>query len=153
MGARGIVVNDDCKIALLNKKFKNEYKLVGGGIEENETPEIAFQREVMEETGYRINIDKKLGIIKEIKSHDNFEQISYVFIAHVINKVNPPKFTKKEKEEGSRVIWVYLDEAMTLIRNCENNLKASQYENVYHTKFIVRRDYEILNYYKSSSLR
>ena len=24
-----------------------------------------------------------------------------------------------------------------------------KYENVYHTKFIVRRDYTILNYYKS----
>ena len=36
LGARGIVFNNDLEIAILNKKNKNEYKLIGGGIEEDE---------------------------------------------------------------------------------------------------------------------
>lgn len=48
--ARGIVLRDDGKIAIFNKSIKNEYKLPGGGIENNESPEEAFKREVLEET-------------------------------------------------------------------------------------------------------
>lgn len=147
-GARGIVINNEDKIAVLNKKLKNEYKLIGGGIEENEKPENAFLREVLEESGCIVEIDKCIGTIEEIKSHDNFKQISYVFISRVIEDTKTPHYTQKEIDEGSEVLWVNLDDAINLIKNCENNLVASKYESVYHTKFIVRRDYEILKYYK-----
>ena len=50
-GARGIIINHDGKIAVFNKVNKNEYKLPGGGINEGETPEEAFKREALEETG------------------------------------------------------------------------------------------------------
>ena len=56
-GARGIVFNKDNKIAVLNKTLKNEYKLVGGGIEEDEDPTKAFKREVLEEAGCIVEID------------------------------------------------------------------------------------------------
>ena len=49
-GARGIVKRNDGKIALLFKSNMNEYKLPGGGIDENEDPKDAFKREVLEET-------------------------------------------------------------------------------------------------------
>ena len=44
-GARGIVLNDEGKIAIIHKVNKNEYKLPGGGIDENEDAKIAFKRE------------------------------------------------------------------------------------------------------------
>ena len=56
MAARGIVIRDDGKIAIQNKANKNEYKLVGGGMEANEDPEVAFKREVMEEAGCEVEI-------------------------------------------------------------------------------------------------
>ena len=37
-----------------NKKKKNEYKLPGGGIDYGETPNEAFIREALEETGCKI---------------------------------------------------------------------------------------------------
>lgn len=149
-GARGIVLNKDNKIAILNKKYKNEYKLVGGGIEENEDPKTAFKREVLEEAGCNIEITDDLGIIEEIKTHDNFKQTSYVFVGKVIGEIKEPNFTQKELDEGSQILWLDINTAMKLIKECENKLIASQYENVYHTKFIVRRDYEILKYYKEN---
>ncbi len=39
LGARGIVVREDGKIAVFNKSNKNEYKLPGGGLEGKEKPE------------------------------------------------------------------------------------------------------------------
>lgn len=145
-GARGIVFNDG-KIAILNKQLKNEYKLVGGGIEKDEDPATAFQREVLEETGCQIEIVDFLGITEEYKSQDNFRQTSYVYVGNVINDTGNFNFTQKETEEGSKLLWLDISDALKLIKESENKLVSSKYESVYHTKFIVRRDYGILKYY------
>ena len=147
-GARGVILNSKNEIAILNKANKNEYKLIGGGIEENEEPTKAFIREALEESGCKIEIDDFLGIIREEKSQDNFIQDSNVYLAHVVEDTNKLDLTAKEKEEGARLVWLNLDDAMKLIKDSEKNIVASKYENVYHTKFIVRRDYAILKYYK-----
>lgn len=149
-GARGIVLNENNEIAILNKSKKNEYKLVGGGIEGDEDPELAFKREVLEEAGCEVEIDKYLGQIKEEKSHGNFMQISYIYVAHVIKNYNKLNLTKKEIDEGARLLWLKLDDAMEIIKDSEDKLKASKYETVYQDRFIVRRDYSILEYYKNN---
>jgi len=66
LGARGIVVREDGKIAVFNKANKNEYKLPGGGIEGKEEPKEAFKREVLEETGCEVEIIETIGTIEEI---------------------------------------------------------------------------------------
>lgn len=149
--ARGIVFNSENKLAILCKKAKNEYKLIGGGIEENEDLIKAFKREVLEETGCTIDIDDCLGTIVEQKSYDNFIQTSYIYVAHVLTNTGETHFTPQEIVEGSICLWLDIDEAIEKIRDCENNLIGSRYEgemSVYHTKFVVRRDYEILKFYK-----
>lgn len=148
-GARGIVFNEKGEIAILNKSLKNEFKLVGGGIDPEENPDTAFEREVLEEAGCTIKIDKCLGIIEELKTLDNFKQTSYVYIAHVIEDTKVTHFTQKEIDEGAQILWLNINEAIAKIKNCENKLVASKYEDIYHTKFVVRRDYEILNYFKN----
>lgn len=55
--------------------------------------------------------------------------------------------TQKEKDEGAKLLWVEPIEALELIQNCINDLKDSQYEDVYATKFVVLRDRRILEYY------
>lgn len=147
ISARGLVFNENKKIAILYKQKKNEYKLVGGGIERDEDPSIAFEREVLEETGCKIEIDGCLGFIIENKFHDNFKQTSYVFVAHVIQDTHILNFTQEELNDGSKLIWLDINDAMSLIKDSEDKIVASTPENVYHTKFIVRRDYEILKYY------
>lgn len=146
-GARGIIINKDNKIAIFNKSNKNEYKLPGGGIDEGEEPKEAFKREALEETGCEIEIISSLGTIEEHKSLDNFKQISYIFVAQVVNDTHKLNLTQKEKDEGAKLLWVDKDEALKLITECFDNLKASKYENLYHSKFIVLRDRYILEYY------
>ena len=147
VSARGIVIRADGKIALFNKTKKNEYKLPGGGVEKRENIENAFKREILEETGCEIKIINKLGIIKEEISKNNFMQTSHVFVAKVIKYSSRLKLTKMEKEEGGRLLWVTVDDALKLVSNCVNKLKSSNYANVYNTKFIVLRDKKILEYY------
>ncbi len=145
--SRGIVVRENGDIAVFNKKNKNEYKLPGGGIETDETPEQAFIREVLEETGAHVEITAKMGIIEEVKTHSAFRQISNIFVGKVTSETNRLSLTPKEQEEGGALLWINPKEALEKITNCIDNLVPSKYENIYQTKFIVFRDRCILEKY------
>lgn len=145
--ARGIVINQNNEIAIFNKTKKNEFKLPGGGIEGDEDPKEAFKREVLEETGCKVDIVDYLGIIEEYKSKDNFKQISHVFVGKVIEDTHQFGFTEKEKDEGARLLWIDIDNGLKLITDCFDNIKESEYESVYYTRFIVYRDRKILEHY------
>ena len=151
LGARGIVIREDGKIAIFNKSNKNEYKLPGGGLEGEEKPEEAFKREVLEETGCEVKIIENLGTTEEYKSLNNFKQISYVFVGKVLKDTKQLHVTEKEKDEGAKLLWEAPEKALELITECFDNLVASKYESVYSTKFIVLRDRGILEYYLSIS--
>ncbi len=147
LGARGIVVREDGKIAVFNKSNKNEYKLPGGGLEGEEKPEEAFKREVLEETGCKVEIIKKLGTTEEYKSLNNFKQISYIFVGKVLEDTKQLNVTEKEKDEGAKLIWETPEKALELIIDSYDKLIASKYESVYNTKFVVLRDRKILEKY------
>lgn len=156
LGARGIVLREDGKIAIFYKSNKNEYKLPGGGIEGEEKPEEAFKREVLEETGCEVKIIDNLGITEEYKSLNNFKQISYVFLSKVLNDTKQLNLTDKEKNEGARLLWEVPEKALELITKCYNELVASNYGldgSIYATKFIVLRDRKILeNWIKNRNM-
>lgn len=150
VAARGIVIRDDGKIAIQNKSNKNEYKLVGGGMEENEDPTVAFKREVLEEAGCEIEIIEQLGVTEEYKSLQNLKQISNIFVAKVIKDTHTLDLTEKEKNEGAKLLWLEPKEALKLIIDCYDKLLPSEYDNVYDTRFVVLRDRKILEYYLSN---
>lgn len=147
MGARGIVINEKNEIAILNKTLKNEYKLVGGGVEEGEDPASAFSRECMEEAGVELSNIKLIGTVLEDKSQENFKQLSFVFIAEKHGKSRALNLTKAEREEGARVLWMRPLDALKKMQGCLKELRASKYDSVYRSQFMVRRDIEILKYY------
>ncbi len=156
--ARGIILNNEGKVGIFYKANKNEYKLPGGGIENSEDPRIAFKREVYEETGCEVEILEELGTIEEQKSQTNFKQISYVFVAKVTKNTGKLHLTDKEKAEGASFLWADLDTAIKLVNDSFSKLKASPYkvidgyESVYMTQFVIKRDAQILDYYKSLKL-
>ena len=147
LGARGIVIRDDGKIAIFNKSNKNEYKLPGGGLEGEEKPEEAFKREVLEETGCEVEIIETLGTTEEYKSLNNFKQISYVYVGKVQKDTNKLNLTEKEKDEGAKLLWETPEKALELITECFDKLVASKYASIYSTKFVVLRDSKILEKY------
>lgn len=147
LGARGIVIREDGKIAIFNKSNKNEYKLPGGGLEGEEKPEEAFKREVLEETACEVEIIETLGTTEEYKSLNNFKQISYVYVGKVQNNTNKLNLTEKEKDEGAKLLWETPEKALELITECFDKLVASKYESIYSTKFVVLRDSKILEKY------
>ncbi len=147
LGARGIVIREDGKIAIFNKSNKNEYKLPGGGLEGEEKPEEAFKREVLEETACEVEIIETLGTTEEYKSLNNFKQISYVYVGKVQKDTNKLNLTEKEKDEGAKLLWETPEKALELITERFDKLVASKYESIYSTKFVVLRDSKILEKY------
>lgn len=148
IASRGIVINKDGKIAFIHKQLKNEYKLPGGGVEQEENVETTFQREVLEETGCHIEIIEFLGTIEEERTQKNFKQLSYVYVAKVTEDTNQLHRTKQEEEEQLELIWMDLAEAIERITNCYQYLKPSSYHDIYYTQFAVTRDKKTLQYYK-----
>ena len=148
IAARGIIINEDGKIAI--QKKTNTKELIGGGIENGEKPSDGFKREVFEETGCKINIIHELGVVEEYISMKCAKQVSYIFVAKVLNDTSKLNLTGKEKAEGAELIWVSPIDALRLMENSYHELTSSTYEvdyDVYRMKFISLRDRKILKYY------
>ena len=148
LGARGIILNDKSKIAILYNNSTQEYKLVGCNIVDDEDPIKMFKRETLEKIGCVIEIDDCLGIIEELKSQDNLKQTSYIYVAHVVEETK----SLIENKDYS-LIWLDIEEAMKKFKNNESKLIDSKYEddiNVYHKRFTIIKDYTILKYYKKN---
>ena len=144
---RAILLNDLGEIALLHKSEKNEYKLIGGGVENQETLEQALRREVLEESGCEITIQKELGYVEEYRTLNNFVQISYVYVAKVANDTKKLHLTMQEKEEGAELCWYKPEIALNQINNSYEKLIPSKYSNLYGSKIIIKRDSSILKYF------
>lgn len=144
---RTILLNNLGEIALLHKAKKNEYKLIGGGIENQETLQQALRREVLEESGCEINILKELGYVEEYRTLNNFIQTSYVYVAEVSNDTKKLHLTKQEKEEGAELCWYKPEIALKQINDSYEKLLPSKYSDLYNSKIIIKRDSSILRYY------
>ena len=134
--SRGVIKKGN-KIAIFYKENKNEYKLPGGGMDEGETPEECFIREVKEETGCEISNIVELGTIEENKGHTNFKQISHVFVGDVRADLHKLNLTEKEIIEGGKLVWVDVNTAIELVAGSFDKLKAGVDESVYMTKFVI----------------
>ena len=152
--SRGIVIDPNTnKIAIIAKTKINEYKLPGGGREGEETEEETFCREVLEETGCKVRIIDKLGTVYEERSNIDLKQFSTLFIAELIEDTGKLHPTQKEKDEGLTIKWMDLDNAINTIRDSYNKVLGDKYEDNYVAHFVIKRDLEILEEYKSSETK
>jgi len=140
IAARGIVVDGD-NIALLNVSKLGFYKLPGGGIEDGETPEIAFKREIMEEVGCDCEIRSSLGEIVEYRDVFKLKQTSDIFVSDLLGEVGSNHLEPDELAEGFEVMWVTPTEAIKLLQ--------SSTPTDYEGKFIIKRDLAIINHFLS----
>ena len=135
--ARALLFDKDNKIALMYVSKSNYYKLPGGGVDPGENIEQGLRRECLEEAGCNINIGDEVGKIIEYRNYDQWgndclHQESYCYLAKVKGDKGTVNFDSGEIEEGFKLVWVSLDEALEL-------LKKSQ-PTTYDGPFVVKRD-------------
>ena len=144
---RTILLNDSGEIAILHKIKKNEYKLIGGGVENHESLEEALRREVLEESGCEIIILKELGYVEEYRTANNFIQTSYVYVSKVSKNIGKLHLTEQEKEEEAELCWYKPEIALQKIVDSYKKLSMSKCNNLYGSKIILKRDSCILKYF------
>jgi ADP-ribose pyrophosphatase YjhB (NUDIX family) len=63
----GIVVNDEGKVLVIRRRDNNHWEPPGGILELDETFEEGVRREVHEETGIWVKVDRLTGVYKNMK--------------------------------------------------------------------------------------
>ncbi len=69
--AQAVVLQGD-QVLLIKRTSPRVWELPGGGIEEGETPAAAIAREVREETGVQVRVERELGVYQRLgfRPHD-----------------------------------------------------------------------------------
>lgn len=92
-----------------------ELQLPGGGIDPGEQALPALHREVLEETGWRMDRPRRLGAFRRFVYMPEYdlwaEKICTVFLARPTLRIGPPL------EVGHHAIWVPVDQAPALLSN------------------------------------
>jgi len=108
--AKAIII-DRGKV-LLNRQRDGWFTLPGGGQLQYETLEEAVRREVLEETGYSVNVRRLAAICEEISENpvsrerypDHAHKVFFVFFCHLADKTACIPTEEDEGQLGSE--WV-----------------------------------------------
>lgn len=111
-----MIAHRDDKIMLTHYTGSNpEIQLPGGGIDPGENMIAALHRECIEETGWRISIQRRLGAFRRftfLPEYDMWaEKICHVFLARPVLQLCAPT------EPDHSVLWADLSEAPELVGN------------------------------------
>lgn len=100
---------------------RDYYETPGGGMKKGESFEESLNRECSEEVGYECEILFHLGDVKDYYNLINRENHNHYFLARRTRKTQ----IHQEPDEVRRVkgiIWVSIDEAISLYENMQNEL-------------------------------
>ena len=117
--ARIVVFDTENKVGLLHVTKDNYFKLPGGGIDPGKDVQAALSRECQEELGCNVVVEKEIGLIIELRNQFKEKQESYCFQGRVVGEKGKPNFTQEEIEDGFKILWVSLDEAISLIEESQ----------------------------------
>ncbi len=138
VGSRGIVT-DNGRILLTHELNTNVYMSPGGGREGNETLEECCERELLEETGYKVIPSKRFVTVKEFFLETLY--INNYFICDITG-TGEKHLTDIEIEHGCVAEWVKIEKALEIFGDY-----ASKREDI---KSLYLREFTVLNRYLDS---
>ncbi len=141
---RGIIINNDGKVAMIYSQKSHFYKFPGGGIEGNETHLETLAREIKEETGMSLIPEsvKEFGEVLKIQNGDESGeniihiQQNYYYTCKVEDEIGEQNLEDGEKALDFVLKFVSIEEAIAT-----NSVFES--DNAFE-KQIVERDKRIL---------
>lgn len=103
----GVIQNEQGQF-LCVKDLDGNYFLVGGGIEDGESPESALLRESIEETGYKIQIVEFIGNaqrhwVSKKYPNDSQRNIATLYVCKLLEKIAEPI-------ESETMCWIGFNE-------------------------------------------
>jgi len=92
-----------------------EFQLPGGGIDADEQPVAALHREVIEETGWKIGLIRRIGAFRRFTYMPEYdlwaEKLCTVYLARPVLCLGPPS------EAGHTAVWLPVDDAVARLGN------------------------------------
>ncbi|MCV7437734.1 NUDIX hydrolase [Mycobacterium seoulense] len=99
----GIVVRDDGRVLVIKRDDNGHWEAPGGVLELDESFEAGVQREVLEETGLEVAVERLTGVYKNL-SHG---------IVALVYRCRPAKGEPRATEEAREIRWMTKEEAQS----------------------------------------
>lgn len=94
---------------------ETEIQLPGGGIDPGEAPLPALHREVLEETGWRMTVTRKLGVFRRFTFMPEYgiwaEKLCHIYLGRPTLRMGPPV------EEDHIPLWISPSDAAVELAN------------------------------------
>lgn len=114
MGAYGICINPSGAILLSRYAPPDgRWVLPGGGVEHGEHPEAAVVREVFEETGYHVGVDRLLAVESATWTTSDLVSIHSVNFLYIV-EVTGGELTFEVDGSSDQAAWIGLSELAAL---------------------------------------
>jgi 8-oxo-dGTP diphosphatase len=114
-GVYAVLLQGDHILATHQAEPVPEFQLPGGGIDRGEHPIAALHREVLEETGWKIGVTRRLGAFRRFTYMPEYdlwaEKVCTVYLARPVLRLGPPT------EAGHSAIWLPVLEALAMLGN------------------------------------
>jgi 8-oxo-dGTP diphosphatase len=114
-GVYAVLLRGDSILATHQQDPVPEFQLPGGGIDRGEHPIPALHREVIEETGWRIEVTRRLGAFRRFTYMPEYdlwaEKVCNVYLARPVRRLGPPT------EAGHTALWLPVDIALKKLGN------------------------------------
>ena len=132
--AKAIIINSKGEMLLANTN--NNYYLVGGHVEDNESDEVCLRREILEETGIDLDIKdiRPYFVVEylckdypEKRENTNYVANYYVIETDEVPNLEKAELTEGEKEGGFSLDYIHKDKVMKVL---EESLKTCTKKNV-----------------------
>lgn len=112
-GAYAVILDGDSLLATHQMEPVPEFQLPGGGIDPGEHPIPALHREIYEETGWRVQIERRLGAYRRftyMPEYDRWaEKVCTLYLARPVLRLGPPT------EAGHTAVWMPAIVALDLL--------------------------------------
>ena len=114
-GVYAVLLRGDSILATFQEAPTPEFQLPGGGIDAGEQPVAALHREVIEETGWKIDVIRRIGAFRRFTFMPEYElwaeKLCTVYLARPVLCLGPPS------EAGHTAVWLPVEEAVMRLGN------------------------------------
>jgi 8-oxo-dGTP diphosphatase len=114
-GVYAVLLRGDSILTTFQQAPVPEFQLPGGGIDAGEQPVAALHREVIEETGWKIDVLRRIGAFRRFTYMPEYdlwaEKLCTVYLARPVLRLGPPS------EAGHTAVWLPVGEAVARLGN------------------------------------
>jgi 8-oxo-dGTP diphosphatase len=112
-GAYAVIRDGDDVLVTEQEAPRREFQLPGGGIDPGEGAVRALHRECLEEIGWRIAVERRLGAFQRFTFMPEYDlwarKVCHVYLARPVLRLGEPA------EPGHRAIWMPIPTALGLL--------------------------------------